>query len=128
MGNSSYPVSSSDGSSAAASSSYPFYVELESGEGLMLGQHVYVEPDLGTGAEEGGNLAGRVHDRSEGIRSRLLCGRTTEKGRLEKRAVELGNYDENLLEYQILSGLEWTDAIAFPEEGLEEGRETEVIG
>ena len=34
MGNSSYPVSSSDGSSAAASSSYPFYVELESGRDL----------------------------------------------------------------------------------------------
>ena len=37
MGNSSYPVSSSDGSSAAASSSYPFYVELESGGGTYAG-------------------------------------------------------------------------------------------
>ena len=26
---------------------YPYYVELDSSDGLMLGQHVYMEPDLG---------------------------------------------------------------------------------
>ena len=57
-----------------------------------------------------------------------MCGRTTEKAVWKNGRWNWGNYDENLLEYQILSGLEWTDAIAFPEEGLEEGRETEVIG
>ena len=46
------------------------------------------------------------------------------KGRLEKRQVELGDYDENLLEYQILSGLELTDSITYPETGLEEGMKT----
>lgn len=127
MGNSSYPVSSSDGSSAAASSSYPFYVELESGEGLMLGQHVYVEPDLGQEQKkEGIWLDEYMIDQRDPEQAFVWADNG--KGRLEKQAVELGNYDENLLEYQILSGLEWTDAIAFPEEGLEEGRETEVIG
>ena len=29
------------------SSSYPFYVTLDSADGLMLGQHVYIEPDFG---------------------------------------------------------------------------------
>ena len=43
------------------------------------------------------------------------------KNRLEKRSVELGEYDENMLEYQIKSGLTKEDAITFPEEGLEEG-------
>ena len=38
---------SSDGSSADSSSNYPFYVELESADGLMLGQHVYIEMDYG---------------------------------------------------------------------------------
>ena len=35
------------GSSQTTSSSYPFYVELDSSEGLMLGQHVYIELDNG---------------------------------------------------------------------------------
>ena len=29
------------------SSNYPFYVQLDGTNGLMLGQHVYVEPDIG---------------------------------------------------------------------------------
>ena len=41
--------------------------------------------------------------------------------RLEKRAIELGEYDENLDQYQILSGLTEDDYIAWPVEGLYEG-------
>ena len=43
------------------------------------------------------------------------------KNRLEKREVELGEYDENLGAYEIVSGLSGEDAIAFPMEGLYEG-------
>lgn len=42
-------------------------------------------------------------------------------GRLEKREVELGEYDENLDEYEIVSGLSEDDLIAWPMEGLYEG-------
>ncbi len=42
-------------------------------------------------------------------------------GRLEKRVVELGAYDEALDEYEILSGLTEDDLIAWPMEGLYEG-------
>lgn len=45
-------------------------------------------------------------------------------GRLEKRFVELGEYDELLDEYEILSGLTEDDLIAFPMEGLYEGIRT----
>lgn len=45
-------------------------------------------------------------------------------GRLEKRAVELGEYDEFLDEYEILSGLSEDDLIAWPMEGLYEGVRT----
>lgn len=41
--------------------------------------------------------------------------------RLEKREIELGEYDANLGEYEVLSGLTEEDAIAFPMEGLYEG-------
>ena len=45
-------------------------------------------------------------------------------GKLEKRRVELGEYDEELDEYEILSGLTEDDLIAFPMEGLYEGVQT----
>ncbi len=123
MGNSYYAVSSSDSSSTTASSNYPFYVELESGEGLMLGQHVYLEPDLGQDqVKEGIWLDGYMIDQTEPEQAFVWAD--DGKGRLEKRQVELGDYDENLLEYQILSGLELTDSITYPETGLEEGMKT----
>ncbi|MFQ6963680.1 MAG: efflux RND transporter periplasmic adaptor subunit [Oscillospiraceae bacterium] len=40
-----YGYSNSDDTSS--SSNYPFYVELDSTDGLMLGQHVYIEPSDG---------------------------------------------------------------------------------
>lgn len=45
-------------------------------------------------------------------------------GRLEKRTVELGEYDAELDEYEILSGLTEDDLIAWPMEGLYEGVKT----
>ena len=45
-------------------------------------------------------------------------------GRLEKRMVELGEYDAMLDEYEILSGLTEDDLIAWPMEGLYEGVRT----
>lgn len=45
-------------------------------------------------------------------------------GRLEKRPVELGEYDEELDQYEILSGLTEDDLIAWPMEGLYEGVKT----
>ena len=37
----------SSGDDTTSSSSYPFYVTLDSSDGLMLGQHVYIEMDEG---------------------------------------------------------------------------------
>ena len=42
--NNMYGMMSTGGDSQTNSSSYPFYVQLETSEGLMLGQHVYIEP------------------------------------------------------------------------------------
>ncbi|MDE5649325.1 MAG: HlyD family secretion protein, partial [Oscillospiraceae bacterium] len=42
-----------DSDEMTTSSKYPFYVSLDSNEGLMLGQHVIIEPDYGqSGMEE----------------------------------------------------------------------------
>lgn len=104
-----------------SSSKYPFYVELESDEGLILGQHVYIEADRGQeDGEDGGALKlpayyvvtddGRPYVWARG-----------QGGTLEKRAVELGDLDADTDTYPILSGLTAEDAIAFPADNLKNG-------
>ena len=46
------------------------------------------------------------------------------KGKLEKRTVELGEYDEGMELYEITSGLELTDYIAWPVSGFRIGLKT----
>lgn len=41
--------------------------------------------------------------------------------KIEKRKVELGEYDENLMRYEILSGISEEDRIAFPDSYIKEG-------
>ncbi len=96
----------------SASSKYPFYVELDSTEGLLLGQHVYMEVD--TGEEEQAGLS---------ISSAFICyeddGSTyvwaEKQGKLEKRAVTVGEYNMMLDTLEILEGLAESDYIAYPD-------------
>lgn len=112
--NSRYVIASSD--EMGFSSWYPFYVELDSSDGMILGQHLYM------------TVAGEEEKTLEGVTlgSSFLCydedGNTyvwaDNQGRLEKRAVELGEYDMMRDAYQILSGLEDSDYVAFPDEAV----------
>lgn len=103
------------GDEMTSSSRYPFYVVLDNTDGLLLGEHVYIEPELGGGAADVMMLpAWYVVD---GAYVWAADGR----GKLEKREVELGFYDEDMDQYQILSGLAYGDHIAFPDETLSEG-------
>ncbi|MCL2342428.1 MAG: efflux RND transporter periplasmic adaptor subunit [Firmicutes bacterium] len=107
------------------STSYNFYVELDSSEGLLLGQHVYIEPvtdqnstgiwlmeyyivgDDGTAYTGSGNAYVWAAD---------------SRDHLEKRALTLGAYDGANQRYEILSGLALDDEIAFPDPALTPGR------
>ena len=135
--NMSYSSDSSDSSSQ--SSRYPFYVALDSGDGLMLGQHLYIEPDQGqTEAKDGvwiysGYLQyGEGDSSEEGLSAEEEASGNGDpwvwtddgSGRLKKCAVELGEYDAELDLYQILSGLEPEDLIAWPVDGYTEGMKT----
>lgn len=109
------------GSSGDSASKYAFYVTLDSTDGLMLGQHLYIEPDYGQGEaeeKEGIWLYGYYIVQDDGD---PYVWAADKKMRLEKRKVELGEYDENLDEYEIKSGLSEDDLIAFPMQGLYEG-------
>lgn len=107
------------------STSYPFYVELESSEGLMLGQHVYIERDLGQADVKEGLWLSEYYIVDADTENPFVWA-ANEKNRLEKRPVILGRHDEDLGEYEIVEGLTKEDYIAFPTELLEEGNVTEV--
>jgi len=98
-----------------SSSKYPFYVELESTEGLILGQHVYME----LAAEE-------TETAGVPISMAFVCYNedgsayvwAESRNRLEKRAVTLGEINDMMGTIQILEGLGAEDYIAFPDPEL----------
>ena len=97
-----------------ASSKYPFYVELDSTEGLILGQHVYMELD--TGEETAGLSLDMAFVCYEEDGSAYVWAE--KRGRLEKRPVTLGEFNDMQGTVQILSGLTEEDYIAFPDPEL----------
>lgn len=111
--NSMYYGTSADEMTAA--SRYPFYVELDSTEGLILGQHVYLELET-----QESDFTGPVIDMAfvcyEEDGSAYLWAES--RGKLEKRAVTLGESDPMTGTVQILTGLTLEDYIAFPDEEL----------
>lgn len=110
------------GDSTTQSNSYPFYVELDSSEGLMLGQHVYIEADYGQEEERAGIWLDEYL--IAGLDETPYVWADNGKGKLEKREITLGQYDENLFQYEIADGLSLEDMITYPEDGLEEGMPT----
>ncbi len=124
--NNMYGMMSTSGDSQTNSSSYPFYVQLETSEGLMLGQHVYIEPDQGQNDKKEGLWLSDFFI-ADADTAEPYVWVADEKKHLEKRSVTLGKYDEALLEYEIVDGLTEDDCIAFPAEGLEEGMDA-VVG
>ena len=106
-------------SSGTTATKYPFYISLDSTDGLMLGQHVYVEADYGQGDVKEGLWLDEYYIMPEDDGAYVWAENA--KGYIEKRKVELGEYDENMMRYQILSGLTEDDYIAYPEERVKEG-------
>ena len=107
------------GNSGTTATKYPFYISLDSTDGLMLGQHVYVEADYGQGDVKEGLWLDEYYIMQEDDGAYVWAENA--KGYIEKRKVELGEYDENMMRYQILSGLTEDDYIAYPEERVKEG-------
>lgn len=118
-----YVSSSSSDSSATNSSNYPFYVELESVDGLMLGQHVYIEMDYGQGEEKEGIWLDSYYIMQEEDKAYVWAA--TSKDKIEKREITLGEFDEELQKYQVTDGLTEDDYIAFPDETITEGAKAE---
>ena len=98
-----------------SSSRYPFYVELDNTEGLLLGQHVYmekyVEGEVPAGITVGSAFICYAEDGSNYVWAE-------NGGKLEMRTVVLGEYNMMLDAFEVLEGLTEDDYIAFPDPEL----------
>lgn len=108
-------------SDTSLSSKYPFYVALDEGDGLLLGQHVYIEPDYGQEDEQDAsaiNLPSYFISDPDG---NPWVWAQSSKGKLEKRDLKLGEYNADTDTYPVLEGLTAEDYIAYPDESLKAG-------
>ena len=105
--------------SGEQASKYDFYVELDDSEGLLMGQHVYIE--LGSGADqESDALLLPLYYVVENEGQPFVYAADGEN-RIEKRTVTLGDQDEENGTVAILDGLSYLDRIAFPDETVQVG-------
>lgn len=97
------------------SSKYPFYVELDSTEGLILGQHIYMELETEEDTAASVSISSAFFAYEEDGSTYVWAEK---RGKLEKRPVTLGDYNPMQDTYQVLEGLTEEDYIAFPDAQL----------
>lgn len=107
-------------SSSGSSTNYPFYVELDSSDGLILGQHVYLEVDQGQLDRKDGLWIDEYYINKDDDGTAWVWA-ASDQDTLKKRTVETGEYDEEQAKYEILSGLTKDDYITANSEGMKEG-------
>ena len=104
-------------------SKYAFYVEPQNTEGLMMGQHVTLSPDYGSGEMAAGLWlsSGWFTIAEDGSATVWKQGASN---RLTAQKVTLGEYNENYDCYMVTEGLTEEDFIAWPDEECREGSKT----
>lgn len=115
------PITSTGGMGGLETTTkYPVYISLDSSEGLLIGQHVTVEESVNVD-EDSSKLY---------LDDFYVCDADSAPyvwveadGKLAKRSIEIGELDEETFRYEVLSGLESSDYIAFPEDRFYEGME-----
>lgn len=95
-----------------ASSRYPFYVQLDTTEGLILGQHMYLELEREEGEVPGLQISGSFFCWNEDGSPYVWA---ENRGKLEKRPVTLGQYNDMRDTYEVVDGLTKDDFLAFPD-------------
>ncbi len=112
------------GASSSGGTNYPFYVELESSDGLMLGQHVYMQTDTGSSVDKSKGIwiGSYMVDQSDAEHPFVWAA--GKSGKLEKREVTLGESDDMTGEVQITEGITMEDSLAIPSPDLKEGMAT----
>ena len=98
-----------------SASKYPFYVELDSTDGLILGQHVYLQLEVEETVPAGAAISSAFICYEEDSSAYVWA---ENRGKLEKRVVTLGEYNMMNDTMEILEGLTEADFIAFPDPEL----------
>ena len=116
------PITNANAGYGDTPTKYPVYISLDTTDGLLIGQHVTIEQMSAQSKPSDGTVM---------IGDYYICDVDSdpyvwveENGKTVKRSVELGEYSEETFEYEITSGLESDDYIAYPEERITEGMET----
>ena len=106
--------------SMTSSSKYPFYIDLDSLDGLMIGQHVYIEPDNGQEDEQEGIWLPSYYINDAESSSPWVWA-ASKKDKLEKRNLTLGEYNSDTDTWEVVDGLTADDYIAYPDDSLKAG-------
>lgn len=102
------------------SSKYAFYVEPESLDGFMLGQHILIDTDNGSDMEKTGIwLYTDFIIRENG--KTYVWAKNEERDVIEKRAVKIGKEDDTYGDCEIVEGLSTDDYIAYPADYIKAG-------
>ena len=92
---------------------YPFYVTLDTVDGLMLGQHVYIETSTSLEADKMWLMRDYIVDADSDHPYVWVAG---DNDKLEKRSVTLGETNEDMGTCEIVDGLKASDYIVWPSE------------
>lgn len=111
-----------EGTPGQSASKWYFYVTFENTENLVLGQHVFIEPDYGQDATKDGMWLSEFYLASNDDGSYYVW--KEKDGKIVKQDVELGEYDSDTMTYEILKGLSESDYIAYPSSTIKEGQTT----
>ncbi len=114
-----------EGGSGENASTYNFYVELDSDDGLMMGQHVFLEQDNGQDEEREGLWLPSAYIHADG--EDYYVWAANGRDRLTLKKITVGEYNEDLDEYEVLKGVELSDYIAFDADNLKENMKTTKV-
>ena len=124
--------SGSDGMST--STSYPFYITLDNTDGLLLGQHVYIQISAAAIGDDllripEGYVMDIVMDEETWLTTGTVWAVNMETGTLTKTTVTLGEYDPTYGTYVILEGITAESYLADPADaGVKEGAAVHKLG
>lgn len=119
-------TSGQDSNAPQKASSYPFFITLDKTDGLMLGQHVFIEI---IPADKEKEKSGLWIDQGFFIKDKKSKSFVwaSKNGKLEKKEVILGDTDDETATVQIKKGLKKSDLIAWPDDTLKEGMKVSEV-
>ena len=115
------------GDGMSTSTSYPFYITLEDTDGLLLGQHVYIQVSAAAVPDDllripAGYVMDVVMDEETYLTTGTVWGVDLQTLKLTSVTVTLGEYDPTYDTYVILEGITAEDYLADPAApGVKEG-------